>query len=98
MSALKKLNNFFKEFSLFSNKKIPVFMIVFFDCGVIRKSLESLLPLKKYIEIIVIENPSEYSKDIFGCSKEFENLGLVKKHFLFEKNIMANAMLEILNK
>jgi hypothetical protein len=98
MSFLKKLNNFFQEFSLCSNKKIPVFMIVFFDCEVIRKTLESLLPLKNYIEIILIENPSEYSADIFICSKEYQNLGLVKKHFLFEKNIMANAMLEILYK
>ncbi len=73
-------------------------MVVFFDCEVIIKTLESLLPLKKHIEIIVIENPSVYSADIFACSKAFENLGLVKKHFLFEKNIMSDAMLEILNK
>ena len=42
-------------------KKIICVILVYYDFEVIKKSLESVLPLQQMMDFVIIENPSEFT-------------------------------------
>jgi len=76
---------------LFEKKKIPCFVLIFDQVEIIRKTLEFLAEYKDRLEIIAVENPSENSPEIKKMIDEFGAAGIVKRHYLFEKNVTGAA-------
>ncbi len=73
-------------------KKIPCYGLTFFDFDNFKKSIESLLEKKDFLDIKIIENYSKHTEEKFKpyifdlLEKE-----LISEYFLFDENVAANA-------
>lgn len=75
-----------------SMKKIPCLILVYYDFNVIRTAIDALLPYTDRLDLIIIENKSEFTEShIRPYIEELLNNGTVLKYFLFNKNITNNV-------
>ena len=95
-AKLKKLSHFPIQES--QNIEIPkkkklvhCVVLTFYFNEILERSLEGLLPEKDRIDVSVIENNSINSDAIRKVVDSYKEKGLVKNHFIFEKNIGTNA-------
>ncbi len=73
-------------------KKIPCYGLTFFDFENFKKSIESLLEKKEFLDIKIIENYSKNTEELFKpYIFDLLKQGLISEYFLFETNIAANA-------
>lgn len=73
-------------------KKIPCVVLIYYNVEIIKKSLEFLLRRKDMLDIIVVENRSDYTEtEIKPFVLDLINKHEVSKYFLFDKNISNNA-------
>jgi len=73
-------------------KKIPCYILVFDQTEIIKKTLDSLVKKVDKLDIVIVENPSKNTSHIKKYIEELGVRGLVKRHYLFEKNITNNAL------
>ena len=73
-------------------KKIPCLILVYYDFNVIRTAINALLPYTDRLDLLIIENKSEFTEShIRPYIAELLNNGTVSKYFLFNKNITNNV-------
>ncbi|NEO52696.1 MAG: hypothetical protein F6K54_06155 [Okeania sp. SIO3B5] len=72
-------------------KLVHCILLTFYFNEVLERCLEGLLPEKDRIDVSVIENSSVYSNTIQKVVDLYREKGLVKNHFIFDKNIGTNA-------
>ncbi len=76
---------------LFEKKKIPCFVLIFDQVEIIRKTLDFLAEYKDRLDIIALENPSDNTPEIKKMIDEFGKAGVVKRYYLFDKNVTGAA-------
>ncbi|MFZ1301789.1 MAG: hypothetical protein WAQ27_04435 [Candidatus Microsaccharimonas sp.] len=74
-----------------SRKKIPLYVVVFDQIEIIKKTLDSFAPLADRLDIIVIENPSDNSKEIGKLITSYGNKGVIKRYYKLNENIAGNG-------
>lgn len=74
-----------------NRKKIPCYVLIYKEIEIIKKSLLFFASLSEYIDIIVIENPSENTPAISDFVNELGIDRKVSKYYLFDENISNNA-------
>jgi hypothetical protein len=76
---------------VFRQKKIPCYVLIFDQVEIIRRSLDFLVQYADMLDLIIIENPSPNTPKIQSIVSTLGKSGLIKKYYLFEKNITGNA-------
>lgn len=74
-----------------TNNKILCYVLIFDQVDIIKRSLDSLINLSDKLDIVVIENPSKNTPKIKKIIKNYSSQGLIKRYYLFEKNITSRA-------
>lgn len=74
-----------------NRKKIPCIVLVYKEVDIVKKSLDFFASLSKYIDVIVIENPSNNTDEIRNHVFSLAKNGKIKKYYLFESNVTNNA-------
>jgi hypothetical protein len=76
----------------FSLPKIVCTVLIYYDLEIIRRALQTLLELKSALDIIIVENGSEFTESKIKpyMLKLLENKK-ISKYILFNKNISNNA-------
>lgn len=72
-------------------RKIPCYILIYKELEIIKKSLNFFTQLSNFIDIIVIENPSNNSLEIKSYVQELGNAKKISRYYIFEKNITNNA-------
>lgn len=95
-AKLKKLSHFpiqeTQALETSRNKKlVHCVLLTFYFNEILERCLEGLLPEKNRIDVSVIENSSVNSNSIRKVVDSYKEKGLVKNHFIFDKNIGTNA-------
>lgn len=72
-------------------KLVHCVLLTFYFNEILERCLEGLLPEKNRIDVSVIENSSVNYDAIRKVVDSYRDKGLVKNHFIFEKNIGTNA-------
>jgi hypothetical protein len=73
-------------------KKILCVVMVYYDFEISKLCIDSLLPYLDRLDLIIIENKSEFTESHFRpYLLDLVNKGQVSKYFLFNKNISINA-------
>ena len=81
------------------NIKIPCIVLIYFDIEVIQKSIHFLLKSNEKLELIVIENKSEFTDPkIKPFILDLIQQKKISKYILFEENISNNAIEVFLTK
>ena len=76
-----------------TDKKIPCYVLIYFDYETTKKSLDFLVRYSSRLDIMVIENYNEYThKQIRPYVADLLNQGKIIKYFLFDENIGFNAV------
>lgn len=76
---------------MFKTRKIPCYVLVFDQLEIIRKSLDFLTAYSKQLDIVVIENPSKTTPQIQQYVSQLGSKKLIRRYYLFDKNITSNA-------
>lgn len=76
---------------MFKKQKILCFVLVFDQYEIIKKSLEFLTSYSNQLDLIIIENPSPKSGKIGSLIDRLGKQGLIKEHWLYEKNVTSFA-------
>jgi len=79
-------------------QKIPCYVLIFEQTEIIERTLHFLSSYVSDIEIIVIENPSKNTPKIKKMMDKMGKSGLIKKHYLLDKNVTGNAFSLIIEK
>ncbi len=79
-------------------KKILTYVLVFDQYDIISKSLDFITAFSNQLDIVVVENPSSNSSKIKKAVDKYGAAGKIKRHYLFEENIAANAFSVVLEK
>ncbi|MDR1849156.1 MAG: hypothetical protein LBQ75_03875, partial [Zoogloeaceae bacterium] len=78
---------------LSGDAKIPCYVLTFFDHETVIKSLNFLVQYSARLDIMVIENFSDYTEShIKPYLADLLKQGKISRYFLFEENIGMNAM------
>ncbi|MDB5177149.1 MAG: hypothetical protein JWN75_817 [Candidatus Saccharibacteria bacterium] len=78
-------------------KKIPCYVLIFDQVDIIKKSLNFLSSHANSLDIIVIENPSNNSPKIKKIVDKLGKEGLIKRHYLMDKNVTSAAVKTVLD-
>lgn len=76
---------------LFAKRKIPCYVLVFDQIEIIRKTLDFLTKHADRLDIVILENPSKNSTEIKGIISTFGQQKLIRRHYIFDKNITGSA-------
>lgn len=76
---------------MFKTRKIPCYVLVFDQFEIIKESLDFLTAHSKQLDIVVIENPSKTTPRIKQYIAQLGRKGLIRRYYLFDKNITSNA-------
>ena len=79
-------------------RKIPCYVLIFDQLDIIKSSLNFLSKYSNRLDLIVIENPSPNTAKIKKLVDSLGQSGLVKRYYLFDKNITGNAYDTVLTK
>lgn len=83
---------------LLSSKKILCVVIVFFDFDIIRKTLDFLIQNSHQYDLVVVENPSEFTENLIKpYIISLLESGKINSYILFDKNITNNAIEVVLD-
>jgi len=77
-------------------KKILCYVLIFDQIDIIKQSIDFLCGYSDRLDIIVIENPSPQSPEIKKYIQTLGDQKLIKRHYLFSKNITGNAYTAVL--
>lgn len=83
---------------MFRKKKIPCYVLVFDQFSIIKRSLDFLTAYADRLDIIVIENPSPATPEIQAYVDTLGKSRLIKRYYLFERNITSNAYKIVINR
>jgi hypothetical protein len=76
---------------MFRRKKITCYVLIFDQVDIIKRSLDFLVQYANKLDLIIIENPSPNTPKIKSIVDTYGKSGLIKRYYLFEKNITGNA-------
>ncbi|MCB0255129.1 MAG: hypothetical protein KDI55_15510 [Anaerolineae bacterium] len=78
--------------------KLPCFVLIYYDFATIKASLDFLLNHKDCLDLIVIENPSEYTEtSIKSYLQDLVASRAITGYYLFDHNISNNAFEVVLD-
>lgn len=77
-------------------QKVLCYVLIFDQFDVIKRSLDFLTRYSSDIDIVVIENPSPNSGDIGAYINSLGKQQLIKRHYVMQQNIAANAFAMII--
>jgi hypothetical protein len=78
--------------------KILVYVLVFDQFDIIKQSLDFLTSFSDRLDIVVMENPSPATPEISRLVNDYGKKGLIKRYYLFDKNITGYAFAVVLDK
>ncbi|ANV83289.1 hypothetical protein AWQ21_02170 [Picosynechococcus sp. PCC 7003] len=75
------------------HKKILCIAIIFFDFEVIKKSIDFMVSHDDMLDIVILENPSEFTQDLIKpYIQTLLEAEKIKQYILFDNNITNNAV------
>lgn len=79
-------------------KRIPCYVLIFDQVDIIKQTLSFLTQYANKLDLIIIENPSANTPQIKELVGELGRARLIKRYYLFDQNILANAFDIVLNR
>lgn len=79
-------------------KKIPCYFLVYDQTKIIKRSLDFITQYSHRLDIIVIENKSPNTPKIRRIIENYGKRKLIKRYYLFDKNIMGKAFDTVITK
>jgi len=80
-----------------SHKKIPCYVLIFDQIEIIQKTLDFLVQYSNKLDLFIIENPSDNTPEIKQIVDTHGKAGLIRRHYLFNKNITSTAFELVIN-
>lgn len=83
---------------LIKTKKAILYILVYSEYDVIKKSLDCLGVMSNYFDIVVIQNQSPHTLIISKYIDYLGSIGIVNRHYIFKENIAGSAYGIVLSK
>lgn len=81
----------FRRKSTTISSKVLCYVLIYGEASVIRRSLDSITGLSDYLDIVLIENPSDQTPEVSTFIQHLADKGKISAHYLFDHNISNNA-------